>query len=324
MPIVFDICSIYDVNECSRFVRKFAIDFGLDTYESSLLGTAVSEATTNAVRYADGCMVEVDYTKNNKGISILVEDTGLGIEDLENAMKDGVTSSPSSLGLGLGAMKRSVDEFNINKSDKSGTSINLVKYHDKTTFDIAEVSIKKEGESFNGDECLIKNYQGENTFFAVLDGAGSGFKAYESASLVKNFFQQNVHLDLDTLIYQAHELLLQSGLSRAVEVALLKILPEKIEYIILGNTFIKFFPHSSLFSHDGSIGLRLPKKMIVNQLKLDDSFCAVMATDGIEDSFDCYENHSQESAASIATMIFNNYNLDDDSSLIVIKNGAKL
>ena len=321
MLATFTIKSIHDVHECSREIRFFALDFGLATFESSLMSSAVSEATTNAVRYADGCTVGLDYTQNKKGLKVIVEDQGDGIKDIDLAMEDGYSSLGSSLGLGLGAIKRSVDKFTIDKSDSTGTTITLVKYLEKPTFDIAEVSIKKDGESFNGDASFVKHYDGDKSLLAVIDGAGSGFQAYQSSKLVEKFFEANYELALDELIYKAHTQLMKSELTRAVELSIMRILPKKIQYITLGNTFIKSTPYQSLFAYNGSLGLSLPKKINVSEFSIPNDFCIVMATDGLETTIDCPLDHQNLSANEVATELFNNYNLDDDSSLIVIKSG---
>ena len=321
MSANFNIQNIHDVHECSKAIRHFAIDFGLANFESSLLSSAVSEATTNAVRYANSCTVIVDYTQNKKGIKVLIEDDGAGIENIKLAMIDGYSSLSSSLGLGFGAINRSVDKFTINKSDSTGTSITLEKYLNKAVFDISKVSLAKDGESFNGDDCFIQHYDGDKSFLAILDGAGSGFNAYESSQFVKDFLAKNYELALDELVYKAHDKLIKSGLSRAVELSLMRILPNKIEYISLGNTFIKSFPYISLSSYDGSLGLNLPKKIIVNKFDIPNNFCIVMATDGIEINLECNLNdYNDISAYQIAIDLFNRYNVDDDSSLIIIKN----
>ena len=65
--------------------------------------------------------------RGQPGIETIVEDRGPGIEDLEEAMKDHVSTS-GTLGLGLPGAKRLVDEFQIESAVGTGTRIRLVKW----------------------------------------------------------------------------------------------------------------------------------------------------------------------------------------------------
>jgi len=324
VSLTFKIEHEIDIYESSRAIKEFAINFGLESFESSLLACAVSEASTNALRYANGCEIYVDYTENKKGISIAIEDDGKGIKDLSKALVDGYSSLNSSLGLGFGAMSRSVDKFNIDKSDSSGTSIKLLKYLNRPDLDSAKISIKKNGESFNGDACFIKHYEGDKSFFAILDASGSGLKANQAVEFIESLLEQYYDLELDSLVIKCHSELIASGLTNTIEIAFIRILDHKIEYIVLGNTFIQSNPPLLFTPQKGSIGLHLPENLQVFTYDLAEKFCILMASDGMEIDIQFQENFQDESAVAIATHIFNNHNLDDDSSLIVIKNGEDL
>ena len=66
----FKIKTKMNVSSCVSAINHFSIDFGFSKYDASILSTAVSEASINAVRYANGAEVLVTYTKNNLGIQI--------------------------------------------------------------------------------------------------------------------------------------------------------------------------------------------------------------------------------------------------------------
>ena len=315
----FHIKTTAEANRCIGVVKKIAMHFGFSLHESELLAIAISEAVTNSIRYADGAFVKVSLSKNKKGIIVTVEDSGKGISNLKEAMQENYTSRENSLGLGFSTIKNSVDEFHILKNDATGFIIRLEKYLNIPEYDIAEVSIKKEAESFNGDTCLVKHYRGDCTLFGVIDGAGSGFKAYKSSEFIKLLILENYTLALDDLLRLCHKKLLSSNLSRAVELVLVRITPNGLEYIILGNTFIKSFPSHPFQSQSASLGLSLPETLKVTHIDLEKHFCLSLCSDGIDNSFKLYNFYGDISAQELATEIFNNYNIDDDSSIIVIK-----
>ena len=177
----FDIKTTAEANKCLGIVKKLAVHFGFSLHESELLAIAISEAITNSIRYADGAVVKVSLSENKKGIVVIVEDFGKGIDNLEKAMQENYTSRDNSLGLGFSTIKNSVDDSHILKNDATGFMMQLEKYINIPEYDIAEFSVKKETESFDGDTCLVKHYRGDCSLFGVFDGAGSGFKAYESS-----------------------------------------------------------------------------------------------------------------------------------------------
>ena len=315
----FHISSSGEVRKCVAIVKRFAQKFGFSNHESELLALAVSEAGINAVRYADGAEIEVSTTSNKKGISIAIEDRGKGIQNLEESMQEGYTTQENSLGLGFSTMKHSVDELKIIKNDTTGFSIRIQKYLNSPDYDCSELSIKKEGESFDGDKCLIKHYRGDCSLFAVLDGAGSGLKAHQASEFIKEVILENYTLALDDLVMLCHKKLRESPLCRGVEIVLVRISPKGLEYLTIGSTFIKSYPHHSFISHRGSLGLSMKGSFTVGHVALEEDFCLCLCSDGIDNSFELYELYKEHTAHEFAVALLNNYNIDDDSSVIVIK-----
>ncbi len=110
-------------------VKDIAQNAGLGKLKVSALTTAVSELTTNVIKYAvHGLMtVQVLQRQQHKGIEVIVEDRGPGIADLNLAMQDHV-STGGTLGLGLPGTRRMVDEFEIQSTPGSGTRVRIVKW----------------------------------------------------------------------------------------------------------------------------------------------------------------------------------------------------
>ncbi|MBL1243287.1 MAG: hypothetical protein COA39_002640 [Sulfurimonas sp.] len=323
MPSLFQINTKNDAYACVLVLRNFAMDFGFSEFDASLMANAGSELFVNSLCYANGSVVEIFYTKNGLGIEVKVDDNGEGIVDIDKCFMDGYTTSKTSLGLGLGSIKRSVDELIINKNDADGLSISLRKYINKPLYDNAEISLKEVGEEFNRDATFVKHYDGDKSLFVILDGAGHGIKTYMSTQKVKAVILENYRLPLDTMIYKCCEALKTSKLTRTVEAVFVRIKPEKFEYIILGNQFIRCYPKKSLLFTLGSMGKNLPKDLVVRELDLAEAFCMSLCSDGIEKEMNIYELYSNTSAIALCEAIYNHYNLnnDDDSSVIVIKRG---
>ena len=110
-------------------VREMAENAGMNPGAASALATAVSELTTNVVKYAQRGRLTLRAVKRmgQPGLEAVVEDAGPGIDDLETAMRDH-ESTGGTLGLGLPGTKRLVDEFEFDTQRKRGTRVRVVKW----------------------------------------------------------------------------------------------------------------------------------------------------------------------------------------------------
>jgi serine/threonine-protein kinase RsbT len=117
-----------DILTSRRMVRDASQGLGFGIVDQTKLATAASELSRNIYRYAGLGTVSIESIKNPDGIKIIFEDEGPGMEDTELAMKEGYTTTPGSLGLGLSGSKRLVDEMKIHSEPGNGTIIEIIKY----------------------------------------------------------------------------------------------------------------------------------------------------------------------------------------------------
>jgi len=117
-----------DVATATRAAREEAERCGLSSVEAQQLATAVSEVAGNVVKYARGGEVELAPAERSgrRGLTVTVRDAGPGIEDLEAALRDGV-STGGSLGLGLPGARRLMDDFAI-VSGPAGTEVTMSRW----------------------------------------------------------------------------------------------------------------------------------------------------------------------------------------------------
>lgn len=97
--------------------------------------TAVSEAVTNAIIHGydgQGGIIYMDMENDEQGISIIIEDKGVGIENLEQAMEPLFTTKKSEerSGMGFAFMEMFMDELNVESEKGAGTKIYMKKYID--------------------------------------------------------------------------------------------------------------------------------------------------------------------------------------------------
>ncbi len=118
-----------DVAVAVMTARKIARSLGFGETDEFKIGTAVSELATNAVRYGENGVVHVQPVERraHRGIEVIVEDKGPGIDDMDKALEDHA-STTDSLGLGLPSVKRMMDEFTLVSHADRGTRATIRKW----------------------------------------------------------------------------------------------------------------------------------------------------------------------------------------------------
>ncbi len=113
-------------------VASFASQLDPTVEEIIDVKTAVSEAVTNAIihGYEDSMgLVTVTCRIENNEIEIIVEDSGRGIDNIEQARQPLYTSKPQleRSGMGFTVMETFMDEIEVYSELEKGTTIKMVK-----------------------------------------------------------------------------------------------------------------------------------------------------------------------------------------------------
>lgn len=129
--IYFDLCEPSDNAQVVLSTRKLLEKIGFDEPEQYLITSAVSELSTNIIRYAKTgtLLLRIVHKMDQQGIEIIAEDNGPGIRNLDQALTERFTSG-RGLGLGLPSVKRIMDEFAIQTAPGAGTRITAIKWMD--------------------------------------------------------------------------------------------------------------------------------------------------------------------------------------------------
>ncbi|MFF1697825.1 ATP-binding protein [Streptomyces sp. NPDC058257] len=95
---------------------------GLDTHRAAEVALAVTEAATNIQRHAtDGALLlRTLHTNDEAAVEFVTVDSGPGMVDVSASMADGA-SSVGTLGIGLGAVARLADHFDVHSVPGKGT-----------------------------------------------------------------------------------------------------------------------------------------------------------------------------------------------------------
>ena len=109
--------------------RALASELGFSATDATLIATAISELSRNIVSYASRgeIVLRTIQGSTRQGIQIVASDEGPGIPDLQQALRDGFSTS-GSLGLGLPGVRRLMDEFEITSKAGRGTIVMVKKW----------------------------------------------------------------------------------------------------------------------------------------------------------------------------------------------------
>lgn len=126
---IVDVTTEADIIKARLKAKVIAESIGFNYMDQARIATAVSELARNAFQYAGKGKITIRPTTKlaRKGIEIVAEDHGPGIENLELALKGGHSTS-TGLGMGLSGTKRLMDEFDIQTIIGKGTVITIKKW----------------------------------------------------------------------------------------------------------------------------------------------------------------------------------------------------
>jgi serine/threonine-protein kinase RsbT len=109
--------------------RALAVELGFSAVDATFLATAISELARNIVAYAGKGEIALIAVRGSQrqGVTIVASDSGPGIPDVQQALRDGFSTS-GSLGMGLPGVRRLMDEFEIKSKSGRGTTVIVKKW----------------------------------------------------------------------------------------------------------------------------------------------------------------------------------------------------
>jgi serine/threonine-protein kinase RsbT len=118
-----------DVVAARQAVRARAVELRFSLVDQTKIVTAASELARNTLVYGGGGSMRIETVDRPPriGLRMVFEDSGPGIADVQQALRDGFTTG-GGLGLGLGGSRRLLDEMEIESAAGQGTRITGTKW----------------------------------------------------------------------------------------------------------------------------------------------------------------------------------------------------
>ena len=128
-PVRVPIDSDGDIIIARQKGRALAAELGFSPTDVVRIATAISELARNVLSYAESGEIRLESmnSRNRCGLAIVATDRGPGIADVEQAMQDAFSTS-GGLGLGLPGVRRLMDEFTIESTVGTGTTVSATKW----------------------------------------------------------------------------------------------------------------------------------------------------------------------------------------------------
>src|SRR5713226_8505963 len=192
------ISDVGDLGAARGAARSMSTAIGFDERVVEEIAIVVSELATNLVKHAKDGILRLRRAEEDgrTGIQIDSEDQGPGIPNVEQAIADNFSTS-GSLGCGLGAVNRLMDEFDVTSRPGAGTRIvckRWLRLDIPPAFDcplVFGVATRPCAlMPVNGDSFVIKQW-GESALVGVIDGVGHGQFAYRAAQAAGHYVERH-------------------------------------------------------------------------------------------------------------------------------------
>lgn len=132
MTVIFDALS-----ENEAFARNtvaaFCVTLDPTVDQINDIKTAVSEAVTNCIVHAypdkGNNKIKIDTVVDENAVHIVVSDTGIGIDNIEDAKQPFYTTKPEQerSGMGFTVMESFMDSLDVTQNSPTGTVVTMVK-----------------------------------------------------------------------------------------------------------------------------------------------------------------------------------------------------
>ncbi len=314
-----------------RIAKEMAHNIGFDECTREEISLVVSELASNIIKHAQRGIITLTPVCSEQcdGLMIEAEDDGEGFNEF-TAMKDGFSTS-GTLGMGLGAINRLMDEFDIlAREELSGTRIVCKRWLNDNSnhgqhcpLDFGIFSRPKQSEVVNGDSFIIKHIRGAS-LVGVIDGVGHGVLAHQAANVARHYVEQHCESSLLD-IFKGVDRACHSTRGVVMALAVFDWTKGSFRYASVGNIEVSVFNNSreksKFIVRRGIVGKHAPSPVITeNEWHSGDSLA--LHSDGISTHWHWqdFTHLNNYPAQVIAEAIYHAAQKEhDDATIVIVK-----
>jgi anti-sigma regulatory factor (Ser/Thr protein kinase) len=303
------------VGEARRAATALAASLGFDEARAGRVALAVTEAATNLVEHGAAGELLLRALPDTPGVEMLALDRGQGIRDVARALGDGFSTSGTP-GTGLGAIRRTADDFDLWSAPGAGTALLARLWAEgaapaaRAPLEVGVAQLPKGREERCGDAWSMTVRATGDVLLMVADGLGHGPAAADAASEAARIFRGQAGRAPREIIEVAHAALRHTR-GAAVAVALVSRAEGVVRYAGIGNIAAQIVDGAgsrSLVSLNGIVGHELRRVQEFSYPWPADGLL-VMHSDGLESHWklDGYPGLAARDPALVAGVLYRDF-----------------
>jgi anti-sigma regulatory factor (Ser/Thr protein kinase) len=299
---------------------------GFNETVAGKVALVITEAATNILKHVGSgdILLRGLALGDARGIEILAIDKGPGFDNLEQAMRDGM-SSAGSYGVGMGAMQRLANEFDLHTDRTHGSALRMAVWDSgqppqPSEWTVGAVCLPLPSEELCGDAWGCAGNDAR-LMLMVADGLGHGPDAARASDAAVALVRPDNTFVPGAMLQLAHGAL-NGTRGAAVAVACLDSIANELRFAGVGNISASLHGGGQarhLVSHNGIVGSNL-RKVQEFTMPLTDDAMLIMHSDGIGTRWDLerYPGLSQRHPTLIAAVLYRDHVRGRDDASIVV------
>lgn len=326
---------LFKANDRSYFailkkeIHALALTLSFTEHRISEIDIIVAEMASNLVKHAGGGQILVKLIHDHEldGIEIISIDNGPGIADVNKMMRDGETTQ-NTLGLGMGAMQRLSDTFQVYSQKDWGTVILCRKYVKEPPFyikqakaEIRSVVLPKPGETKCGDRFFCITTKDHIKLF-LADGLGHGeeaARAVEEAGIAFANCQELYPPEILRFINAS----VRKTRGMVGTVAVFDLVQKTWEICGIGNITTKIngpVISKNYMPYNGIIGLNVPRSIHAQKIAYEKGQYIIMCSDGLRSRWDMikYTGIMRYDLSILAASLIKDFSRNNDDASVAI------
>jgi anti-sigma regulatory factor (Ser/Thr protein kinase) len=322
----FHIGELSEIASARRAGNELGRRLGFDEVRTGQVALVITEAATNIVKHAiEGEILLRSLDANGKaGIEIIAIDRGPGMANVALRMEDG-NSTAGTYGVGMGAIRRLAQEFDIYSVEGQGTVLLMVVWSDGLCslprgWQVGAVCLPLAGEELCGDAWELG--MGEHGMtICVADGLGHGPDAALASDPAVALAAARPDLSPTSLMALAHAAL-HGTRGAALAVAVIDEQKEQLSFAGVGNIAGCIFSNGTrrhLMSHNGIVGSNL-RKVQEFVHPWEPGAMVILHSDGIATRWDLdsYTGLIFRHPSLIAAVLYRDFARQRDDTMVVV------
>jgi anti-sigma regulatory factor (Ser/Thr protein kinase) len=339
---VFPIGELGEVSAARRAGVNLARRLGFDETMAGRLALLITESATNIVKHASRGQVilRAISQQSRDGIEVLALDSGPGITNLASSMRDGI-STAGTYGVGLGAIRRLSDDFDIYTGPGRGTIVWMQLWRDadgkarqpsgerdeQDEWDIGVICLPLASEDVCGDDWEVVHHGSGALSVMVADGLGHGPEAARASRGAVDVMFRSGPSSPAKILHDAHAAL-NGTRGAAVAVASISVRTGQMHFAGVGNIESRILEGDAgrhMVSHNGIVGSNLRKVQEFSCPWLRESML-IMHSDGLGTRWNLanYPGLSARHPALVAAVLYRDFARPrDDVAVLVLRQAVK-